>query len=164
MEITQVSLADIVPYENNPRRNDNAVDIVAKSIKEFGFLVPIILDDKNYIVAGHTRWKASKKLGLNEVPCIYAEGLTNAQIKAFRIMDNKSSEYAEWDIDLLNQELKELKSLNFDVELTGFSNLELDMVNKEYSNKNKEINSNELTSNLNHKCPKCGFEFEDDKL
>lgn len=125
MELVNVSINDIVPYESNPRKNDKAVDIVAKSIKEFGFLVPIILDDKNVIVAGHTRLKAAIRLGLNEVPCIYAEGLTDAQIKAFRIMDNKSSEYASWDMDMLKTELEGLKDLNFDLDLTGLSEVEL---------------------------------------
>ena len=121
MEITTVNIIDIQPYTNNPRKNDKAVDVVAQSIKEFGFLVPVILDDKNVIVAGHTRVKAAIKLGMDNVPVIYAEGLSDAQIKAFRIMDNKSQEYAEWDIDLLKGELKEI----LDLSLTGFSNEEL---------------------------------------
>lgn len=125
MEIINVNISDIVPYENNPRHNDKAVDIVSKSIKEYGFLVPIILDDKNIIVCGHTRLKAAIKLGLNTVPCIYAENLTEAQIRAFRIMDNKSSEYASWDLELLKTELSELKNLDIDLKLTGFSESEL---------------------------------------
>ena len=125
MEIINVNISEIVPYENNPRKNDKAVDIVAKSIKEFGFLVPIILDNKNIVVAGHTRLKAAYKLGLTEVPCIYAEGLNDKQIKAFRIMDNKSSEYASWDLEMLKTELQELKGLDLDLELTGFGEVEL---------------------------------------
>ena len=125
MNIENVSINDIVPYENNPRKNDKAVDVVAKSIQEFGFLVPIILDDKNVIVAGHTRVKAALKLGISEVPVIYTEGLTDQQIKAFRIMDNKSSEYAQWDEEKLKIELKELKNLGVDLDLTGFSKEEL---------------------------------------
>lgn len=125
MELVNVPVGDIVPYESNPRKNDKAVDIVSKSIKEFGFLVPIILDNKNIVVCGHTRLKAALKLGLNEVPCIYAENLTKAQIKAFRIMDNKSSEYATWDLDMLKEELIDLRGLNFDLDLTGLSEVEL---------------------------------------
>lgn len=125
MELVNVPIGDIVPYENNPRKNDKAVDIVAKSIKEFGFLVPLVLDDKNIVIAGHTRLKAAIKLGLSQVPVIYTEGLTDAQIKAFRIMDNKSSEYAEWDEELLKSELDDLKKLGVDLELTGFSKEEL---------------------------------------
>jgi len=120
MEIEEVSVIDIAPYENNPRKNDRAVDIVMKSIQEFGFLVPVILDDKNTIVAGHTRIKAAIKLGMEKVPVIYTEGLTEAQIKAFRIMDNKSQEYAEWDINLLKQEMESLKEIGFDLDTTGF--------------------------------------------
>ena len=128
LEITYINISDIVPYEGNPRKNDKAVEVVMKSIKEFGFLVPVILDDKNCIVAGHTRVKAAIRLGMSEVPCIYAEGLTNAQIKAFRIMDNKSGEYAEWDLDKLKAELNELKELNFDLDLTGFEQQALEML------------------------------------
>jgi len=120
MEIDNVAIVDIAPYENNPRKNDKAVDVVAKSIKEFGFRVPIILDDKNTIVAGHTRVKAAIKLGLTEVPAIYTEGLTPEQIKAFRIMDNKSQEYAEWDLNLLKQEMETLKEAGFNLDITGF--------------------------------------------
>jgi len=120
MEIENIPISEIVPYENNPRKNDSAVGIVAKSIKEFGFRVPIILDDKNIIVCGHTRVKAAIKLGMTEVPAIYAEGLTDEQIKAFRIMDNKTQEYAKWDEDLLKEELNSLKDAGFDISLTGF--------------------------------------------
>lgn len=126
MEIVNVPIVDIVPYKNNPRKNDKAVDVVAKSIKEFGFKVPIILEDKNVIVCGHTRVKAAIKLGITEVPVIYAEGLTKEQIKAFRIMDNKSQDYAEWDMDLLKVELDELNDLGFDLDLTGFGEKEVE--------------------------------------
>lgn len=128
MELINVAVSDIVPYENNPRKNDRAVDVVAKSIKEFGFLVPLVLDDKNIVVCGHTRLKAAIKLGITEVPCIYAENLTTAQIKAFRIMDNKSSEYATWDLDMLKEELIDLRGLNFDLDLTGLSEVELNKI------------------------------------
>ena len=84
MNITHKTLDELIPYENNPRDNDDAVDYVAESIKEFGFKVPIIIDKHNVIVAGHTRYKASKKLGINEVPCIIADDLTEEQIKAFQ--------------------------------------------------------------------------------
>lgn len=102
------SLDELKPYENNPRFNDNAVDKVASSIKEFGFKVPIVVDKNNIIVAGHTRWKASKKLGLESVPCIIADDLTDEQIKAYRLADNKVGELAEWDFAKLETELSEL--------------------------------------------------------
>lgn len=126
MEIETIPISEIIPYENNPRKNENAIDIVAKSIKEFGFKVPIILDKNNVIIAGHTRLKAAIKLGLTEIPVLWADDLTEEQVKAFRIMDNKSSEYADWDLDLLKTELNELKELNYDLDLTGFSEIELD--------------------------------------
>ncbi len=120
MEIKTIKISEIIPYDKNPRKNDQAVDIVAKSIKEFGFLVPIILDKNNEIVAGHTRIKAAEKLGITEVPCIYAKDLTPEQIKAFRIMDNKSHEYSDWNFNLLKEEFRILDDLEFDLELTGF--------------------------------------------
>lgn len=121
MEIIYKKIDEIIPYENNPRNNDDAVDYVAKSIKEFGFKVPIILDKNNIIVTGHTRLKAAKKLGLKEVPTIMANDLTDEQIKAFRLADNKVSEYATWNDDLLNIELQDLdlnmEAFGFDLDL-----------------------------------------------
>ena len=108
MEIINKSINELKPYEKNPRINDDAVKYVAKSIKEFGFKVPIIIDKNNVIVAGHTRYKASLELGLEEVPCIIADDLTDEQIKAFRLADNKVSEKAQWDFNLLDLELAEL--------------------------------------------------------
>lgn len=108
MNVISVKVKDLKPYEKNPRKNDNAVKYVAESIKQFGFKVPIVIDKDNVIIAGHTRYKASKKLGLLEVPCIVADDLTNEQVKAFRLADNKVSEYSEWDYDILNLELSDL--------------------------------------------------------
>lgn len=109
----------LIPYENNPRKNDKAVDIVAKSIKEFGFKVPIIVDKNNVIVAGHTRLKAAKKLGLTDVPVIVADDLNEDQIKAFRLVDNKTSELASWHDELLIQEL-----MNIELDMTEFNFVE----------------------------------------
>ena len=92
MEIVNKKVSDLIPYENNPRFNDEAVDYVAKSIKEFGFKVPIVVDKDNIVVAGHTRLKAAKQLEMLEVPCIVADDLNEEQIKAFRLADNKVSE------------------------------------------------------------------------
>jgi DNA modification methylase len=125
LKIEYIPISEVIPYDNNPRKNDGAVDIVMKSISENGFKNPIILDKNNVIIAGHTRLKAALKLGLIEVPVIWADDLTDEQVKAFRIMDNKSSEYAEWDLDLLKTELEELKNLNVDLDLSGFSEVEL---------------------------------------
>lgn len=113
---------DLIPYANNPRLNDNAVDAVAASIKEFGFKVPIVVDRENVIINGHTRLKAAHKLGLKQVPCIVADDLTPQQVKAFRLADNKTSELAEWDMDKLDIELGEIpdidmSSFGFDIEI-----------------------------------------------
>lgn len=126
MEIEYKKLVELIPYVNNPRNNEVAVDKVASSIQEFGFKVPIIVDSQNVIIAGHTRFKASKKLGLKEVPCIVSDDLTEAQIKAFRIADNKVSELATWDEELLSLELEQLAEMGYDLELTGVEMDELD--------------------------------------
>lgn len=123
MQITNVNIKDIKPYENNPRFNDNAVDYVANSIKEFGFKVPVVLDKNNVIITGHTRVKACKKLGIEEIPCIYADDLTEEQVKAFRLVDNKTGEFAEWDFDLLDDELGEIDLI--DMNDLGFDNLNI---------------------------------------
>ena len=111
MEIKMIKVEEIKPYEKNPRINDEAVEYVANSIKEFGFKVPIVVDKNNVIVAGHTRYKASKTLGLDEVPCIVADDLNEEQIKAYRLADNKVSEKAMWDYELLNLELLDIPNI-----------------------------------------------------
>lgn len=113
-------------YENNPRKNDEAVKYVENSIKEFGFKVPIIIDKNKTIVAGHTRYKASKNLRLKSVPCLIADDLDDEQIKAFRLADNKVSEFSDWDQDLLDSELDDLKDLDIDMSDFGFDLDDLD--------------------------------------
>lgn len=125
MELKELNIKDIdihlvKEYENNPRHNDEAVDKVANSIKEFGFKVPIVIDENYVIVTGHTRIKAAKKLGLEKVPCLIADDLTPEQIKAFRLADNKVSEFASWDEDKLYAELMELEVVDFNLETFGF--------------------------------------------
>lgn len=115
LKIIEMKTAELVPYLNNPRKNDKAVDPVAKSIKEFGFKVPIIVDKEKVIVAGHTRLRAAKKLGLETVPVVIADDLTENQIKAFRLADNKTAEFSEWDQDLLIHELLELQTADFEM-------------------------------------------------
>lgn len=118
MEILEMNVDDLIPYENNPRKNDAAVEKVALSISAFGFKVPIVIDSNNVIVTGHTRAKAAKKLGLKTVPCIKADDLTDEQIKAFRLADNKVSEFSEWDDEKLLAELEALGDV--DMSLYGF--------------------------------------------
>lgn len=117
MEITNRKVSELIPYERNPRKNDEAVKYVKASIEQFGFKVPIVIDAQGVIVAGHTRLKAAKQLGMKEVPCIVADDLNEEQIRAFRVADNKTGEMAEWDIELLNTELFEL---DFDMAQFGF--------------------------------------------
>lgn len=112
MKIENLTTGELMPYENNPRINDEAVELVANSIQEFGFKQPIVIDSTNVIIAGHTRWKAAKLLGLKEVPCVRADDLTPAQVKAYRLADNKVAEASEWDWDLLQGELDEIEDLD----------------------------------------------------
>lgn len=120
MDIKVQKTEDLIPYEKNPRHNEEAITAVAKSIEKFGFKVPIVVDASNVIVNGHTRLKAAKYLGLKEVPTIIADDLTPEQIKAFRLADNKVGEIATWDEELLNAELDELADLDFDMTEFGF--------------------------------------------
>ncbi|WEQ84076.1 DNA modification methylase [Streptococcus dysgalactiae] len=122
MEFVDKKLSEITPYKNNPRNNDEAVGPVAESIKEFGFKVPIVVDKNGEIVNGHTRYKAAKKLGLETVPVIVADDLSDEQIKAFRLADNKVGEIAVWDLDLLNEELNDI--LDLDMSAFGFDVLD----------------------------------------
>lgn len=121
MSIKEIRTADLKPYENNPRNNDGAVDAVANSIREFGFKVPIVVDKNNVIVAGHSRARAAEKLGLEFVPCIIADDLTEEQIKAFRLADNKTGELATWDFDKLNNELN---GIDLNMNQFGFEEIE----------------------------------------
>ena len=118
MNIIEKRVKDLKPYEKNPRLNDDAVKYVAESIKEFGFKVPIVIDKDNNIVCGHTRWKACKKLKIDTVPCVVADDLTDEQIRAYRLADNRVAEKAEWDLALLDTELAEIETI--DMTLLGF--------------------------------------------
>lgn len=118
ISIVMRRIDDLTPYENNPRNNDMAVDAVAASIQQFGFKNPVIIDRDGVIVAGHTRYKAAKKLGIAEIPCVRADDLSDEQIKAFRIADNKTAELAEWNEDLLGKEMQGI--INIDMSQFGF--------------------------------------------
>lgn len=149
MEIITKKINEVIPYENNPRKNEEAVEYVAKSIEEFGFKNPIIIDKNSVIVAGHTRVLAAKKLGLTEVPCIMADDLTEEQIKAFRLADNKVGEIATWDFDLLNLELDNI----FDIDMVdfGFSEANIDWDNvAELSDSNYDKPQHNMLE-----CPAC---------
>lgn len=129
MEIIYKNIDELIPYENNPRLNDEAVEYVKNSIKEFGFKVPIVIDKDNIIIAGHTRIKASKELGIKDIPCIIADDLTEEQVKAFRLADNKVAEKSMWDYTKLDEELDsildiDMSMFNFDINNTNDINLD----------------------------------------
>lgn len=135
MNIVEKKLSEIKPYEKNARKNDDAVKYVAESIKQFGFKQPIVIDKDNVIIAGHTRYKASKELGLKVVPCVIADDLTEEQIKAYRLADNKVAEFADWDIDLLGEELTGI--LDIDMSDFGFDIAEEDTEEEEEEKHNE---------------------------
>lgn len=155
MEIVNKKIDELKPYVNNPRFNDEAVEYVANSIKEFGFKVPIIIDKNNEIVAGHTRYKASLELGLKEVPCIVADDLNDEQIKAFRLVDNKVSEKASWNFDLLGEELDDIINIDMsDFDLYKIENIDIEQFIEDLPDKTKEETKQTIT------CPHCGEEIE----
>lgn len=123
MEIVELSVKEITPYEKNPRKNNKSVEFVANSIKQFGFRVPIILDKNKVIICGHTRLKAALSLGMDKVPCIIASDLNEQQVKALRLADNKVGENSEWDTKLLEEELKGI--IDFDMAQFNFKPIEI---------------------------------------
>jgi ParB-like chromosome segregation protein Spo0J len=125
-----VAIGDIVPYARNPRVNDHAVDRMAAMIEEFGFKVPVLMKSNGSLIDGHLRLKAAQKLDLHEIPAIICDDWTEAQIKAFRILVNKSVAWADWDNDLLKLEFEELKELDFDLDFTGFDENERKLISE----------------------------------
>lgn len=150
LECSIIGLDKIKPYGNNPRKNKKAVGIVAKSIKEYGFKVPLVLDSNNVIICGHTRYMAAQKLGMQSVPCVRADDLDAEQVKAFRLADNQVAEFATWDEDKLGIELEEL---GIDLSEYGFGIGKALQVSQ-------EINLDDFDdSNFKYECPCCGFRF-----
>lgn len=121
MQVENWKIEDVKPYENNPRNNDDAVEYVANSIKEFGFQQPLVVDSEGVLIVGHTRLKAAELLGLETVPVVVANDLTEEQVRAYRLADNKVAEAASWDWDKLNLELEEIDWLDMNMEQFGFS-------------------------------------------
>lgn len=156
MNIEELRLDELIPYENNPRKNDDAVDAVALSISSFGFRVPIVIDKNNVIIAGHTRLKAARKLGLTTVPCVRADDLTDDQVRAFRLADNKVGELAGWDFEKLEQELE---SIVIDMELFGFAQENYDIDAFFTPTPEREDHAGE-TEAKRVQCPHCGEWFE----
>jgi len=134
MKIEQWKTEDIIPYENNPRRNDGAVDKVAMSLGQYGWQQPIVVDGAGVVIVGHTRLKAAVELGMGECPVVVADKLTPEQVKAYRIADNRTGELSEWDFEKLHVEIDFLKGMEFDIELTGFSLDEFSKIGQEDDN------------------------------
>lgn len=160
MKVKNVPIEEIHEYENNPRRiSEEAISAVSKSIQEFGFKVPVIIDKDNVIVAGHTRIMAARELGLKEVPCVVADDLTPEQIKAFRLADNKTSELSDWDFEKLDLELEELP--DFDMSEFGFV-LEDETVNPEdfFEVSEPEPSHGDKSTEQEIICPECGAKIK----
>lgn len=157
MNIEEISIEKLKPYENNPRNNKTAIEYVKNSIKEFGFKVPIVIGNDDIIVCGHTRYLAAKELDMKTVPCVRADDLTDDQIKAFRIADNKTAELAGWKTKLLDDELKEL--CDFNMELFGFPQFELKGQESNNTNADKTVESAKMV-----RCPHCGKMLEAKKV
>lgn len=161
--IKMMALSAIKPYENNPRKNDEAVSKVAASIKEFGFLVPILIDKDGVIVAGHTRYKAAKKLGLKKVPCMVLENLSENDIRQYRIIDNKTSEMSSWDYALLTKELESIKEL--DMSAFGMASFfdepeEIEEVPEAELTESGELDLSSFEDDaFQNECPWCGFRW-----
>ena len=128
MNIVNMSIDDVRPYDKNPRVNEKGIEAVANSIKEFGWQQPIVVDRDHVIIAGHTRYFAAKHLNLTEVPVVIAEHLTPEQVKSYRIADNKTGELSEWDFSLLSLELNDLQNANVDLNDLGFTTEELEEI------------------------------------
>lgn len=159
MELVKMKIADLVPYENNPRKNDQAVDAVVESIKQCGYVAPIIVDEKNVILAGHTRYKALVKLGRKDVEVVVRAGLSDEQKRKYRILDNKTNELAEWDFEKLEKEMADLDfsdfSFDFNIDETET------IAGKEQSIRDgEEIDIDDYSDEqFECECPKCGFKF-----
>lgn len=150
IKIVYKNINDLIEYKNNPRNNNGAVKEVAESIKNYGFKVPIVIDKNNVIVCGHTRVKASKLLNINEIPCIVADDLNEEELNAFRLVDNRVSEFSNWDYEKLKEELKNIDD-NFIEQLKFIEELDV--------NDDDFIKDTEITKEKEEKiliCPKCG--------
>ncbi len=159
MKLENLKLSEIIPYENNPRKNDDAVNAVAESIKQCTYITPIVVDEEKVILAGHTRYKALKARGYEEVPCLICEGLTEEQKKKYRYLDNKTGEKATWDLMKLEVELEGMDLEGFD-----FFGMAEDLT-VETGAERKATGSTEYDTEVfgdeefKYECPACGFRF-----
>ena len=153
-KIEEVNVNELVPYENNPRINDGAVPALVEAIKQLGFNVPLVIDKNNVVICGHTRLKAAQEIGMATVPCLRADELTEEQIKAFRLADNKTAELSAWDFEKLYGELEALKVSvpDFNYDLLKFGTMRL--VDPEEDAGGEETAVNYSTGLI---CPRCGY-------
>lgn len=162
-DVVMVSVDSISPYGDNPRNNDDAVDAVARSIREFGFRQPIVIDEESVIIVGHTRWKAACKLGLRDVPVHIAKDLSPEQARAYRIADNRIAAIATWDDALLMQEIDALRLSGVDLALLSFTENELQRISPELTDDMLHpIDENEyarIDTRSTVQCPECGTRF-----
>ena len=170
LQLEHWPLDRFIEYARNPRKNDHAVPAIAAAIREFGFRVPILAKSDGLVVDGHLRLKAARQLGLETVPVALADDMTETQVKAFRLSVNKMAELADWDEALLRLELQDLAALDFDLSLVGFDGEELArLLDNDQDDGNppdtppessaKEIDPDDYQ--MGHRCPRCGFEFDD---
>lgn len=156
MKVVNIPLENITPYENNPRINDGAVDAVAKSIGTFGFQQPLVLDKDNVIIVGHTRYKAAQQLGLETVPCVIADELTEEECKAYRLADNKVGELAQWDQMKLDIELDGIEIDMTDFGFIDLADIDVDGFFEDAEPKEKADADEEKEV----QCPHCGMFFK----
>jgi len=158
-------VSDLTPYARNSRtHSDEQIAQIAASIKEWGFTNPVLIEPDGGIIAGHGRVMAAQRLKLDDVPCVIAEGWTEAQKRAYVIADNKLAINSAWDVETLKVEMQELDALNFDLELTGFDVAEMTALFDEPDMSEPDSSTKEIDPDayaMEHKCPKCGFEFDD---
>lgn len=153
-KIEEVKVSELVPYENNPRINDGAVPALVEAIKQLGFNVPLVIDKNNVVICGHTRLKAAQELGMVSVPCLRADELTEEQIKAFRLADNKTAELSAWDFEKLYGELEALKVSvpDFNYDLLKFGTMRLSDPEE-----NEETDAKPVNYSTGLICPRCGY-------
>ncbi len=161
-----VRIDDLVPYTNNARvHTQKQIGQIRASLREFGFVTPVLIDSDNNIIAGHGRVEAARAEGMTEVPCVLVSSLTEAQRKAYILADNRLSEVSEWDPQLLKIEIKELEALHFDVQIIGFDAQDVDQINIGAQTEPDALDLDDFTAdskadNQKMHCPKCGFVFE----
>lgn len=155
----EIEIQKLIPYKNNAKIHGAAqLEKLKSSIERFGFLTPCLIDKNFNLIAGHGRLMAAKELGMEKVPCIFVEGLSETQQKAYIIADNKLGEIAEWNMELLDQEIQELTEAGFDITLTGF---DFDNTLSEEIHEGVEIEMESLgDESFKHECPECGFKFD----